>query len=244
MSSITLRTVAARHSVRNFDSSTPDLHAIGTRLTFTTHIMPLRPEAIEGRVGTYGVITGRPAYAAVCCRPAEMCAAGIEGEHLVLQLTALGYGTCWLGGTFSRGKAAAALPRPLADDEKIVAVIAIGHPADHVSFMGRLMKKMVNSSSRKSLTDIIVAGRMPDYLADAMEAARLAPSARNSQPWRYAFNPDGTIDVYCVNAGHFSVLDTGISIANFLAVAPHYKVTPCHNTEDTTLTPVATLSPA
>lgn len=212
--------------MRNFDKECVNLAAIPD-LPYTRRVMPLATNLSGARIGTYGVITGAPVYVAVCARASEMALAGVEGERLVLQLTAMGYATCWLGATFDRKLAEAALPRDLADDESIIAVIAIGKPAAKKGIISKVMRFAASSDKRKPLTDIVIGG-IPETLLPAMEAARLAPSAMNSQPWRYAFSEGAStrIDVFCVDKGRFSVLDTGISIAHFTAIAPQFRIIP------------------
>ena len=51
--------------------------------------------------------------------------AGYYGERLVLAATALGLGTCWVGGTFDKESEVFALQK----GEQIVCVITVGHVA-------------------------------------------------------------------------------------------------------------------
>lgn len=196
----------------------------------------------NGRIGSYGVISGRPAYVAVVCKDDELVQAGIDGERMVLALTGHGLGTCWLGGTFNRPRVLAAMP-PLPDGVKCVAVIAVGYPKQHRGLVERVMRKAVRADHRMCVSDFIIAGAAPAYLAAALEAVRMAPSACNRQPWRFAFNPSGSIDVYGTPSDSFMTLDVGIALAHFLAVAPQYKLVG-NDHPHPTLTPVATLIPA
>lgn len=59
---------------------------------------------------------------------------GIAGEHLVLQATELGIGTCWIGWFNARAaQEALDLPRTY----KVVALIAVGYPAKDHAVRGR-----------------------------------------------------------------------------------------------------------
>lgn len=199
----------------------------------------------HGKVGTYGIIKGTPAYVAVVHRSgdtADTLAAGIDGERFVLESTRRGLGTCWLGGTFNRADVRRALPC-LRPDDTIAAVIAAGTPADRPRLLDRLMRKAVRADRRRPLDKIVIAGEIPPELVKAIEAARLAPSAANRQPWRFAFNPDGSIDIYGDPADSFMTLDTGIALSHFLALTPGYTVRPPRSTHPT-LTPLAHLSKA
>lgn len=136
---------------------------------------------------------------------------GYKGEALVLEATAMGLATCWLGGTFKQNEA-----RKLAeleDDEKLFGIIAIGKPTkplEQVSDGDRKRKpleKLVQSTNKGvSLADI------EPWQNTALKCARIAPSSMNIQPWRFAC----TKGVICmVASGLFNKsaeLDLGIAM--------------------------------
>lgn len=231
--------IKSRHSVRTFTSETTSSVFLAELCAPYTHLRPLAPEALKGeKVASYGVIKGAPAYVAVVA--GDEFKAGMEGERLVLDLTARGYATCWLGGTFNRSRAQAATE--LAPDEKIVAVIAVGHAANRRSMLERVMRTAVRATSRKPVNEFFIAGSPASYLYDALEALALAPSACNRQPWRLAFNPSGSIDVYGDPSDSFVKVDVGIAVAHFLAMRPDYSLQkPQHSHPH--LIPLATLVP-
>lgn len=237
--------IETRRSTRTFTGPAPDealLRLCGAGAG--THVLPLPAGTLRhGKVGTYGIIKGSPAYVAVVHRAddtADTLRAGIEGERFVLECTRLGLGTCWLGGTFNRTDVRRALPG-LPDGHTVAAVIAVGTPASSPRLLDRLMRKVARSDNRRPLADIIIAGEAPAALTKALEALRLAPSAANRQPWRLAFNRDGSIDVYGDPRDSFMTLDTGIALAHFLALAPAFTLLPPRSTHPT-LTPLAHLS--
>ena len=101
---------------------------------------------------------------------------GFYGEALVLEATAMGLGSCWLGmfyhdmvkNTFKPDK-----------EEEVVLLIALGQ-CDKPAF----------APKRKALAELL-SGNESDlhpWQKSAFEAARLAPSAVNMQPWRFAFD--------------------------------------------------------
>jgi len=55
-------------------------------------------------------------------------------EKVVLEVTALGLGSCWLGGTFRRSRFARRIK--LADDELLPVVIPLGYPAESGKTLG------------------------------------------------------------------------------------------------------------
>ena len=78
-----------------------------------------------------------------------------------------------------------------------------------------------------------------DPLAEAVEAMRWAPSAYNRQPWRFAFRPDGAIEVHGL-PGDYLHLDCGIAIAHLLLLRPDFELTDPPAPRPG-LTPIATL---
>jgi nitroreductase len=73
-------------------------------------------------------------------------------EHLVLAATALGLGTCWIGG-FDEESVRRLIMAP--SHVRIVAYTPLGYPAEHEAFMGRAVKVIARSHSRKPLAEIV-----------------------------------------------------------------------------------------
>lgn len=145
------------------------------------------------KMGTYGLVSGAAGYvvAAVSRGPGAMEDLGYLTEALVLDLTALGFGSCWIGGVFSRGAAAAAIRA--GEDEIVPIVIAVGRPADRRSIFDRIVTGGAKSRTRKLHDTMFFRLRngggegIPapaGAFAEALEAVRIAPSASNKQPWR------------------------------------------------------------
>lgn len=220
-----IQVIETRKSVRSFTDETPSADILcRCGAESSPYLKVVDAAAIgNGRVGTYGVISGRPAYVAVVCKDDEQVQAGIDGERMVLALTELGIGTCWLGGTFSRQRVTEAVAVP--DGARCVTVIAAGYARQHRGLVERVMRTSVRADHRMCVSDFIIAGVAPRELDSALEAVRLAPSACNRQPWRFAFNLSGSIDVYGTPSDSFMKLDVGIALAHFLAVQPHYRMT-------------------
>ena len=101
--------------------------------------------------------------------------AGISGEAMMLEITAMGLGGCWVQGTFRRG----AVDIPLSGHEKVLAVIPYGHPS---------LKGANRIRRRKPLKSFCFdrPEAWPNWAFQAAEAVRMAPSAFNSQPWRFS----------------------------------------------------------
>lgn len=144
----------------------------------------------SGRIGTYGVIKGAPAYIVGCVKPGPLAFIdyGYLLEGIVLGAAALGLGTCWLGGIFDRKASGVALG--LKADELVPAITPAGYPAGIASLADRLIRFSARSSTRKPFGELFFDGSWDrplapdDAFAPALEAVRRGPSASNKQPWR------------------------------------------------------------
>ena len=148
-----------------------------------------------GLVGGYGKVSGTPLAAAFIGRlpggageaPDDVQAAvGYLGEAFILEATRLGLGTCWIAGSFD--KAGADRLTELAHDEQVIAVTPLGYPTSQQAGGERLLRTMVKASARLSVEKLapgILDDGWPQWAVSAVQAARLAPSGANRQPWRF-----------------------------------------------------------
>lgn len=227
--------IARRISTRTFTDQAVPAGLLEELCADSPTLTVLDPDALgSGRVGTYGIIKGRPRYVAVAAD--DQLQAGIEGERLVVELTRRGLATCWISGTFNRS-----LTRRTAGHD-IAAVIAVGYAAPRAGLIERVMRSAVHARSRRPLSELIIAGAMPEHLTEAVEAIRLAPSACNRQPWRIAFNPSGSVDIFGDPKDSMLLLDCGIGLCHFLLMRPDYRLEPNTGTY-TCLTPIISLTP-
>jgi nitroreductase len=142
------------------------------------------------RLGTYGFIKGATGFivGAVRRAPNDLEDYGILLEEIVLFVTGMGLGTCWLGGTFTRSTFVRRFGG-LGRDETMPAVLSLGHIGD--DGRGRIRERE-EGTRRLSAGELFFAGRYGHSLpaasagryAAALEAVRMAPSATNKQPWR------------------------------------------------------------
>lgn len=149
--------------------------------------------ASEGeKLGTYGVIKGASTFMGISVPDKDLAhvAAGYEFENLILEATALGLGTVWLAATFNREVFASAMGVP--KDELFPAISPVGYPAAKRSLTESLMRTAMRSSSRKEWNTLFYLDNFQtplhkdeagDY-AEPLEMLRLAPSDKNTQPWR------------------------------------------------------------
>lgn len=152
--------------------------------------------AFTGIVGSYGKITGAPSALLVIAdtsSPSCQHHAGYTGQAAILHATALGLETCWIAGAFSPENAARLTT--LSPAEKVLAISPVGHATD-LSFTDRSMRLLARSSSRQPIETIApgAGNGWPAWAREAVEAARMAPSAMNRQPWRFRLE-DGALVV-------------------------------------------------
>lgn len=182
------------------------------------------------KVGTYGFIKGASQFIGIAVKKEDhdvFLNVGYTFEKIVLFLTSMNLGTCWLGGTFKRSDFEKAMN--LQADEAIPIVSPVGMAAQSQNFRERMMRKLAKSDNRKPFDEIFFNGSFEtpllkqdagDYLVP-LEMLRLAPSASNSQPWR-VLKSDNQFHFYMQNKYpmmDLSLNDVGIAMCHFYLTA-------------------------
>ncbi len=146
-------------------------------------------EVFKGILGSYGKIAGAPTYVAFVGDMNDQNVqekVGYFGEAFILEATSLNLATCWVAGMFK--------PEAVADHikinthEKVLAVSPIGFVKQEYTIQEKLMSGMASSKKRKDLNALLPESspeNLERWEKAAIEAARLAPSAVNRQPWRF-----------------------------------------------------------
>lgn len=183
----------------------------------------------KGIVGSYGKITGAPAFITFIGdmdSPTVQEEVGYTGEGIILEASSLRLATCWVGGFF-RPEVAASFVEMNAS-ERILAVTPVGYATKRQSLEERLMTGFGLTHRRKSLFSIVTGLReenWSEWVREALKAARIAPSAINRQPWVFNVEPDG-ITVSVNRPGmEFNIakrLDCGIAMLHIEVVALQY----------------------
>ena len=173
----------------------------------------------------YGKVTSPSALVFVADRrlPGAAAAAGYTAEGAVLEATALGFATCWIGGGVRRKEVETLLG--LQSHEHVYSISALGYASDHDTLGERATAGMVRARTRKTL-DVIAPGctDWPEWALAGVTAARIAPSATNRQPWRFAFTPhpdspdEGAVRIFFEGTDTPVIskrLDCGIAMLHF-----------------------------
>lgn len=132
---------------------------------------------------------------------------GYYGEDLVLFMTDLGLGTCWVGGTFDKDEFT------INDEEELACVVVVGK----VSSLS-LSEKMIRVATHrkvKSIEDRILSNNdLPQWVKNGMEAVQLAPSAKNTQKVTFRYEND-ILSAQIVNDYSMDLIDLGIAKKHF-----------------------------
>lgn len=144
------------------------------------------------KLGTYGFIKGAKNYIGASVQESELELEGLgyAFEKMILYITSLGLGTCWLGGTFKRSEFAAAMS--IKKDELFPCVTPFGFAAEKKRMTDSMVRMIAKSDTRKPWSELffdqnfttpLLTNEAGDY-ERPLEMVRLAPSASNKQPWR------------------------------------------------------------
>lgn len=179
-----------------------------------------------GWIGSYGRIDGAPTAALLIGPTGSGEAIGYTGEALVLEATRLGVGTCWVAGNFSRKRAAKVVD--LGSGERVICASPLGIATEKPVGGELQMRTAIRASSRKCLAELapgVESGVWPAWAVTAVEAARIAPSGSNRQPWRFRFE-EGCLVLSCPPTAYFTAdVDRGIAMLHVELGAAHAGVT-------------------
>ncbi|KAB3531548.1 nitroreductase family protein [Alkaliphilus serpentinus] len=200
---------------------------LGTRISYD--LIHTENLGKNGKIGTYGIIKGSNTYvvAIVPEKGKELLDLGYTFEEIILYATSLGLGTCWLGGTFNRGKLATLVG--LKEGDFIPAISPIGYPTDKKRLIETAMRSLASSNKRKDWKELFFKGTFEeiypyqdnDPFSIALEMVRVAPSASNKQPWRIIKNDRGwhfylkEDSKYKALGFNIQLIDMGIAMCHF-----------------------------
>lgn len=211
-----------RQSVRHYRMEAIDTKIMNNILNYASHLESLSENCRTGfRViawqnvkkhlrGTFQVKA--PYYLVLFsdCTEEAMLNAGYLLGQMDLYMVSHGLGTCF----FSGGR----LLCPAEDGLEPVMAIAFGKPERQYYQSSRRTKRLPLSELCAIKTEI------SEEVQCILEAARLAPSSFNSQPWRFVAC-EGRIHIFCKKSRlpvqgmqRLHYLDTGIALA-YLAVS-------------------------
>ena len=167
------------------------------------------PECFDTLLGHYGKFENAVNYVAVVgpkLLPNLEETGGYYGQKVVLAAQMMGLNTCWVAGTYGRGKCKAARDQ----DEMLICVIAIGY--------GQNEGTKHKSKPVSRLCSVPVAD-MPVWFKNGVKAAMMAPTAMNQQ--KFSISLQNGEPVITAGIGPLTKVDLGIVKYNFEAVSGH-----------------------
>lgn len=174
-------------------------------------------EAFDG-FNSYGLIRGCNSYIALIGDSRDKHIKekiGYYGEYLVLKLTQMGLGTCWVGGTYDKKSIEKEIETKYSDE--IYCVIALGHifGTEKTNF-----EKVIGffGKNNKSQKDIFKTenplNENKEWIEKGLECVYKAPSALNRKPWRFWYNGKN-ICLKSNKESEFDKIDIGIAMLHF-----------------------------
>lgn len=146
----------------------------------------------DEKLGTYGVIKGATTFIAGVMKKEYKTIEhfGYAFEKIVLFLTDMKLGTCWLGASFERKKVSTRLH--IHDSEIVPIITPVGYPGTGFNFHSTLVKLIARPDKRVPGEKLFFSDNFSTPLSsdtagnyeNALEMVRQGPSAGNMQPWR------------------------------------------------------------
>jgi hypothetical protein len=171
---------------------------------------------MSGLIGNLGKVIA-PHYLVITSelKAGYMENVGYTVEKIVLKLTAMGVATCWLGGHVKEFdlKEVIGIPK----DHEYIVMVSIGYPMDEENFF----RKSPEDAKRKAISEFS-SGSSDEIWQECLKAVRIAPSAANTQPWRFIIQ-DSKAHIFCEGPSNFitkklfgdiNVLDVGIALSH------------------------------
>ena len=128
---------------------------------------------------------------------------GYYGQKLVLAAQGMGLNSCWVGGTYGKGKCKVDKDK----GDKLICVIALGYGENEgTKHKSKPVSKLCN----------VAEDAMPKWFKNGMIAAMMAPTALNQQ--KFYVTLEGNDVTITAGMGPFTKVDLGIVKYNFEAV--------------------------
>lgn len=184
----------------------------------------------KGAIGSYGKIKGATAFVAFIGNMESRSVhehVGYNGEGIVLEAEAMGLNTCWVGGLFKPEVVESLIT--IGKDERVLAVAPIGFAPKRLSFEEKVLAGFGLTYRRKPLSKLVIGlkqSEWPEWIKLGLEAARLAPSRVNRQPWRFHVEKESIVvaadsDSMKIEAGTSERLCCGIAMLHIELAALH-----------------------
>ncbi|MDD4148928.1 MAG: nitroreductase family protein [Bacteroidales bacterium] len=237
--------IKVRRSIRNYDQKplednlllkinlllqSPTKGPFGNTPRFILIEKPEARKKEKVKLGTYGFISNAAYFIGGCVEKFEFSEVdyGYSLERIIIELTRLELGTCWIGGTFKRKDYEILLKT--TQTETIPCISPVGYKAKKKSLRERLGLTLTDGSKRNPFEMHFFENNLENPMSfnpedkyhQALELVRRAPSAVNKQPWR-VIKKDNKYHFFLLrdkNVGNtkntdLQKVDLGIALAHF-----------------------------
>jgi nitroreductase len=244
-----IETMRKRHSVRNFTTQNISKDQIKNIVDYINSEENLiGPFGKRGRIeliqvtnnvtdkgiklGTYGFIKNPNAFLVGITENDKysLIDFAYSFHKLVIVLTDLEIGTCWMGGTFNRSSFEQEIV--LNSSEFIPCITPIGYSNDKQRVLEKALRLVIKADNRKPWNKLFFESNFTDNLSKEnagmleipIEMVRLGPSATNKQPWRLVLSANRKdchfyiehTPNYSASLGYdMQLLDIGIAMCQF-----------------------------
>lgn len=146
----------------------------------------------RGIIGNWGKIIA-PHYIVVTSEKREgyLENAGFTLEEIVLSLDSLGIGTCFIGRGINQELFKSIVP--VKENHEVVFALSFGYPRNEESSRKRMLRW-----KKRMEVDEFVSGHLTRTWRHILDAAKMAPVAMNTTPWKFHIN-DNRVDIYSMN---------------------------------------------
>ena len=171
-------------------------------------------KSFNGFTKSYGMFSGVNDYVVLVAHEQdfdEIERLGYYGEQVVLHATALGLGSCWVGGGFSRSD----MPITLPDEASVMGAIIIGNVEVALSFKERMIHGMTHRKT-KTIEQMYTSNEpVPEWFLTGMQSVQRAPSAVNKQPVMFTYEAGKVKASLKAPISTWTALDLGIAKLHF-----------------------------
>lgn len=170
-------------------------------------------ELFNGFRKSYGLFVGVQNYIAMIgskTLPNRMEKVGRFGEKIILEATAMGLSTCWVGTSYDKNVA-----KELCEgNEELDCVIAVGYSDEKHSLKERMMEYGTHRQNKSKEALIEAEEHVPEWFKQGMDAVYLAPTARNLRPFVFEYK-DGQVTASTTVPTETAMIDLGIAKLHF-----------------------------
>ena len=186
---------------------------------------------------------------------------GYVFEKLILYAAHLGFGTCWIGGSYHADEAERYMQLEKGTAHKVICITPVGmhKKPSELDFLDKIHNKLFSGAhSRLPLNKLFfhndftaplrIDGKCPDslkyllkespekksYLELILDSFRWAPSASNSQSWRVLFMEKENVFAFFTSSvsNYYKYIDIGIGMLHWEAACVSYGMKGHWDTEN------------